>query len=87
MLSKHGGMEILSISDKYGPRRQVSYRIGPLAQERLEQVARLFNLKGSEYAKAIFYRDLGIFTESLDLRRKRKQKAKRSKLSDTQALT
>lgn len=53
-------MENLSL-EKYGPRRQVSFRLGPLAQERLEQVAELFHMKPSEYAKALIYRELGVF--------------------------
>jgi hypothetical protein len=55
--------------EKYGKRRQITFRIGPLAQERLKQAAALFNMKPTEYAKAILYKDLAIFDEPLDQRR------------------
>ncbi|MEM2911595.1 MAG: hypothetical protein QW146_03735 [Candidatus Bathyarchaeia archaeon] len=57
-------------SEKYGKRRQITFRIGPLAEDRLRQVAALFNMKPSEYAKAVLYRDLGVFNEPLDQRRR-----------------
>jgi hypothetical protein len=63
-------MEKLGIDEKYGKRRQITFRIGPIAQDRLQQAAALFNLKPSEYAKAVLYRDLGIFNEPLDQRRR-----------------
>jgi len=63
-------MEKLSIDEKYGKRRQITFRIGPIAQDRLQQASALFNMKPSEYAKAILYRDLGVFNESLDQRRR-----------------
>lgn len=56
--------------DKYGKRRQITFRIGPLAEDRLRQVAALFHMKPSEYAKAVLYRDLAIFNEPLDQRRR-----------------
>ncbi|MEM2104997.1 MAG: hypothetical protein QXV21_00785 [Candidatus Bathyarchaeia archaeon] len=62
--------------EKYGKRRQITFRIGPIAQERLEQTAALFNMKPSEYAKAVLYRDLGVFNEALD-QRKRSWRQKR----------
>lgn len=72
-------MENLSLDDKYGKRRQVTFRLGPIAQERLEQTSELFHMKPTEYAKAIIYRDLGVFNESPDLRRKKqKRKAKKN---------
>jgi hypothetical protein len=67
--AEHRGTVKMGSDEKYGPRRQITFRIGPLCQERLEQVAALFNIKPSEYAKAILYRDLAIFNESLDQRR------------------
>jgi len=60
----------LSPLEKYGKRRQITFRIGPVAQDRLAQVAELFHLKPSEYAKALLYKDLGIFNEPLDQRRR-----------------
>ena len=68
--AKHGGMQKLSIDEKYGKRRQITFRIGPVAQDRLKRAAALFNMKPSEYAKAVLYRDLGIFDEPLDQRRR-----------------
>ena len=57
-------------SEKYGKRRQITFRIGPIAQYRLTQVAEIFNLKSSEYVKALLYKDLGIYNEPLDQRRR-----------------
>jgi hypothetical protein len=57
-------------SEKYGKRRQVTFRIGPLCEERLAQAAKLFNLKPTQYAKAVLYLHLGIFNEPLDQRRR-----------------
>lgn len=79
--AKHGGIEKLNPSEKYGKRRQITFRIGPIAQERPTQAADLFNLKPSEYAKAILYRDLGVFNESLDQRR-RSWKRQKQKLQE-----
>jgi hypothetical protein len=43
----------------------------------------LFNLKPSEYAKAILYKDLGIFDEALDQRRRTwKQRKKAQQLDE-----
>jgi len=63
-------MEKMSPPDKYGKRRQITFRIGPIAQDKLEQVAALFHMKPSEYAKAVLYRELAIFNEPLDQRRR-----------------
>ena len=76
--AKHGGIKKLGIDEKYGKRRQITFRIGPVAQDRLKRAAALFNMKSSEYAKAVLYKDLGIFDEPLDQRRRTwKQKKKR----------
>ncbi|MEM2975835.1 MAG: hypothetical protein QW821_05400 [Candidatus Bathyarchaeia archaeon] len=56
--------------EKYGKRRQITFRIGPVAQERLRQAAALFNMKPNEYAKAILYLHLQVFNEPLDMRRR-----------------
>jgi len=69
-IAKHGGIEKLGIDEKYGKRRQITFRIGPIVQDRLERAAALFNMKPSEYAKAVLYKDLGIFDEPLDQRRR-----------------
>jgi hypothetical protein len=68
--AKHGGIKKLGIDEKYGKRRQITFRIGPVAQDRLKRAAALFNMKPTEYAKAVLYRDLGIFDEPLDQRRR-----------------
>jgi len=72
----------LGIDEKYGKRRQITFRIGPVAQDRLERAAALFNLKPSEYAKAILYKDLGIFDEPLDQRRRTWKQKKKQLLSE-----
>lgn len=66
----------MSPPDKYGKRRQITFRIGPLAEDRLRQVAALFNMKPTEYAKAVLYRELGVFNEPLDQRRRTWRKKK-----------
>jgi hypothetical protein len=79
-------MENLSLDDKYGKRRQVTFRLGPIAQERLEQTSELFHMKPTEYVKALVYKDLGIFNESPDLRRKKqRRKAKRDHSKNSEA--
>jgi len=80
-MAKHGGMEKLGIDEKYGKRRQITFRIGPVAQNRLEQAAALFDMKPSEYAKAVLYKDLGVFNEPLDQRR-RTWKQRKEKLEE-----
>jgi len=69
-------------AEKYGKRRQVSFRISEIAQQRLRQNAELFNLPPSEYAKAVLYRDLGVFGEPLDKRRKSFQRKQRAEEKD-----
>jgi hypothetical protein len=70
----------MSPDEKYGKRRQITFRIGPLAQERLKQAAALFNMKPCEYVKAVLYRDLAVFDEPLDQRRRawKKRQSERS---------
>jgi hypothetical protein len=60
----------MSPREKYGKRRQITFRIGEIAQERLAQTAELFHLKPSEYVKALLYKDLQIFNEPTDQRRR-----------------
>jgi hypothetical protein len=81
-MAVHGGMEKLSMDEKYGKRRQITFRIGPIAEDKLRQVAALFNMKPSEYAKAVLYRDLGVFNESLDQRRRYWKQQKRRHQED-----
>jgi hypothetical protein len=63
-------MEKMSLMEKHGKRRQITFRIGPIAEDRLKQVAALFHMKPAEYAKAVLYRDLAVFNEPLDQRRR-----------------
>ena len=55
--------------EKHGKRRQVSFRIGPVCEDRLARAAALFNMKPCEYVKAVLYKDLGIYDEPPDRRR------------------
>jgi predicted nucleotidyltransferase len=68
----------MSTPEKYGKRRQITFRIGPIAQDRLERAAELFDMKPSQYAKAVLYRDLGVFNEPLDRRRRTWKRKERS---------
>ena len=72
----------MGIDEKYGKRRQITVRIGPVCQDRLKRAAALFNMKPSEYAKAVLYRDLGIFDEPLDQRRRTWKQKKKQLLSE-----
>ena len=58
----------------HGKRRiQICFRITSQAFERLLEVSRLFGLKDTDYAKAVLYKDLGLWTERLDYRRRKKR--------------
>jgi hypothetical protein len=72
----------LGNSKFHGKRRQISYRITEIAEVRLKQHAELFNMTPSEYAKAALYKDLGVFTEPLDRRRRRWKQKKRQEEKD-----
>ena len=61
----------------YGKKKkrvQITFRLTELAQERLRQVAELFNMEPAQYAKAVLYRDLGLYQEPVDQRRRRWRK-------------
>ena len=73
----NGEMENLSISDKYGKRRQITFRLGPRAQERLAEVANLFNLNPSEYAKRVIYR-ISEFSTSPQIYEGKREKQRRT---------
>ena len=60
--------------DKKHRRHQICIRIGPLANERLQQVAEMYDMKPRTYVKALLYKDLGIFNEPLDRRKRRRRK-------------
>lgn len=68
----------MSYSTDHGKRRQITFRISEVVEDRLQRAASLFNMKPAEYAKAILYCDLGVFDEPLDKRRRRyKEKQRR----------
>ena len=58
----------------HGKRRiQICFRITEKAWDRLTLISRLFGMKDSDYAKAVLYKDLGVWTERLDYRRRKKR--------------
>lgn len=59
--------------NKYGKRHQITIRIGSIAADRLRQVAETFDMKPATYVKALIYKDLGIFNEPLDRRKRRRR--------------
>jgi len=60
---------------KYGKKARIAFRISDKAKERLGEVAKMFQLKPAQVAKAILYMHLGVF-EPIDNRRRdwRKQR-------------
>lgn len=52
--------------------RHVQFRISPFAEKVGSEVAALFGMSLSQYAKAVLYRDLGLIFEPIDRRRKRR---------------
>ena len=69
-------------AEKSKARVQVNFRISPFAMEKLRQAATLFDLEPSQYCKAVIFKDLGIFSEPLDMRlgRWKRTKKKRSEV-------
>ena len=57
--------------EKKDKRKQINFRIGPIAQDRLSKVAELFDMKPQQYIKALLYKELGVFNEPLDRRKSR----------------
>jgi hypothetical protein len=63
----------MSLFRDHGKRRiQICFRITEKAWERLTLISQLFQLSESDYCKATVYKDIGVWTERLDYRRKRK---------------
>jgi hypothetical protein len=62
-------IEVIETMEKYGKRRVVHYRVPENVYDRLIQVAELFNLKPSQYAKACLNLYLQVFNEPLDRQR------------------
>ena len=52
-------------------RTQISFRLTERAYIRLKQVAELFNMEPCQYVKAVLYRELGLYQEPVDQRRRR----------------
>lgn len=77
---ERGEIEKMSLLERKGERRQITFRITPLAGERLKQAAFLFHLTPAQYAKAVLYKDLGLFQEPID-RRKTRPKHRRGVLT------
>jgi hypothetical protein len=77
---------------KFEPRRKVWEKTsnniphGPIAQDRLEKAAALFRMTPGEYTKAVLYRDLGIFDEPLDQRRRSWRQHKRKQQLEEERL-
>ena len=63
-------MSLLKDQDHEKRRLQVCFRVGEKAWERLVLAARLFEMREGEYCKAVVYRDLGVYDERIDRRRK-----------------
>jgi len=56
-----------------GKRRiQICFRITEKAWDRLQELSALFEMKDTDYVKAVLYKELGIWTERLDYRKKRR---------------
>jgi hypothetical protein len=52
-------------------RIQISFRLTERAFFRLKQCSDLFNMEPSQYVKAVLYRELGLYEEPVDQRRRR----------------
>jgi hypothetical protein len=61
----------MKVYGKKEKRTQISFRLTENAFNRLKQCADLFNMEPSQYAKAVLYRELGLFQEPVDQRRRR----------------
>ncbi len=57
-------------------RVQICFRITETAWHRLFELSRLFEMEPKDYAKAVLYRDLGVWTERIDYRKKRRSHLK-----------
>jgi len=56
---------------KHGKDHHVQFRISPFAQKVGSEVAALFGMSLSQYAKAVLYLNLGLVFEPIDRRLKR----------------
>lgn len=81
-LAKGGAIEKMSSAQKYGKRHQISFRITELAWERLQEVAKLFGLSEPHYVKAMLYRELGLFSQPIDRRKRSYRRRRRRELDE-----
>jgi hypothetical protein len=58
----------------HGKDHHVQFRVSPFAEKVGSEVAALFCMSFSQYAKAVLYRDLGLVFEPIDRRKKRRQR-------------
>ena len=58
--------------EKHDKVHQVQFKITPFAEKVGAEVAALFGMSLSQYAKAVLYLNLGLVFEPVDRRRKRK---------------
>jgi hypothetical protein len=56
----------------HGKVHQVQFKISPFAQKVGSEVSVLFGMSLSQYCKALLYLNLGLISEPIDRRRKRK---------------
>jgi len=64
----------MSLLKDHGKHRiQICFRITEKAWKHLEEISRLFEMTESDYAKACLYKDLGVWTERLDYRRRKRR--------------
>jgi hypothetical protein len=57
---------------KHGKVHQVQFKITPFAAQVGEETVAIFNLSLSQYCEALLYLNLGLVSEPVDRRRKRK---------------
>ena len=57
---------------RHGKIHQVQFKISPFAHKTGSEVAALFGMSLSQYAKALLFLNLGLVFESVDRRRKQK---------------
>lgn len=57
---------------RHGKVHQVQFKISPFAEKTGSEVAALFGMSLSQYAKALLYLNLGLVFEPIDRRRKKR---------------
>ena len=65
---------ILTESERHGKSWQIQFKVSPFAAKVGEEVAALYNLSLSQFCKALLYDHLGLISEPLDRRRRRKKR-------------